>query len=102
MARKVVKAIPDEFVREVASRAWFSDVPVKLSGTPKPGTLILTEVFTGKSRHQIQRALRQAKTQLAAALLADKDVEWSSEIQALLEFEKGGAPKKTTRKEKTQ
>lgn len=102
MARKVVKAIPDEFVREVASRAWFSDVPVKLSGTPKPETLILTEVFTGKSRHQIQRALRQAKTQLAAALLAEEDVEWSSEIQALLEFEKGGAPKKTTRKEKTQ
>jgi hypothetical protein len=46
--------------------------------------------------------LRQAKTQLAAALLADKDVEWSSEIQAFLEFEKGGASKKTSRKEKTQ
>ena len=102
MARQVVEAIPDEFVREVASRAWFSDVPVKLSGTPNPGTLTLTEIFTGKTRHQIHRALRQAKTQLAAALLSDKDVEWSSEIQALLEFEKGGAPKKTTRKEKTQ
>jgi DNA-directed RNA polymerase specialized sigma24 family protein len=61
MARQVVEAIPDEFVREVASRAWFSDVPAKVSGTSKPGTLTLTEIFTGKTRHQIQRALAPGK-----------------------------------------
>lgn len=100
MARKVVEEIPDEFVREVASLAWFSDMPAKVSGTAKPGLVILTEVFPGKSRHQIQRALRQAKSQLAAALRADKDVDWSSEIQALFESEKESAPKKSARKEK--
>jgi DNA-directed RNA polymerase specialized sigma24 family protein len=102
MVQEVVESIPDEFVRKVATSAWCSDVPVKVSGTAKGDVLILTEVFPGKSRHQIQRALRQAKSQLAAALLADKDNDWSPAIHALLEYEKGGAPKKTERKEKNQ
>ena len=51
----------------------------------KGDALPLTELFPDKSRHQIQRALRQADSQLAAALLADEEIDWSRDELAFLE-----------------
>jgi len=101
MAQEVIEKLPDEFVRNVAKRVWFADQRPKVSGT-KSGKATLTDEFPGKTRHQIQRALRQAKSQLAATLLADAKVDWSKEIEALLKTERDGAPKKSVRKEKKQ
>lgn len=83
-ARVVVETIPDEFVREVANRAWFENMRPKISGKAKGDSVPLTELFPGKTRYQIQRALRQADAQLAAALLSHEEIDWSGEEQAFL------------------
>jgi DNA-directed RNA polymerase specialized sigma24 family protein len=84
-ARMVIETMPDGFVRDVANRAWFEDSRPKISGTAKQGAVPLTDVFPGKSRHQIQRALRHADSQLAAALLEHEGVDWRREERAFLE-----------------
>ena len=84
-ARMIIEKMPDGFVRDVANQAWFENERPKISGLPKPDAVPLTEVFRDKSRHQIQRALRQADSQLAAALLADEEIDWSREERAFLE-----------------
>lgn len=87
IAQRVVEEIPDEFVRAVASRAWFAPKRPKVSGQSKatePDALPLTAVFPGKSRFQVTRALRQADSQLAAALIAAPDLEWEGGLDSLL------------------
>lgn len=91
-ARMVVDKMPDGFVRDVATRAWFDDKRPKISGTAKGDAMPLTELFPGKSRHQIQRALRHADAQLAAALLAHGEIDWSREERAFLEERIQGVP----------
>lgn len=90
IARVVLATMPDGFVREVATRAWFQDMRPKISGTAKPGAVPLTDLFPDKSRHQIQRALRQADSQLAAALLADEEIDWNSEEKGFLKEQRDG------------
>jgi DNA-directed RNA polymerase specialized sigma24 family protein len=99
-ARMIVDNMPDGFVRDVAERAWFEDMRPKISGTAKGDAVPLTDVFPGKSRHQIQRALRQADAQLAAALLGNEEVDWSKEEQGFLERIQG-VPSSAIRKEES-
>ena len=99
MARKVIEELPDDFVREVARRAWFENARPKISGTAKPGAAPLTDLFPGKSRHQIQRALRHADSQLAAALLANEEIDWPKEAQAFLEQRRDGVRSSAVRRE---
>lgn len=101
-ARMVIEKMPDSFVREVATRAWFEDRRPKVSGTVKQGAVPLTDLFPGKSRHQIQRALRHADSQLAAALLAHEDINWNKEEHAFLEELKDGVRSSAVRKEERQ
>jgi DNA-directed RNA polymerase specialized sigma24 family protein len=83
---RVLEEIPDRFVRAVAGAAWLGNERPRVSGTTaKKDNLSLTEHFPGKSRFQITRALRQADSQLAAALLTELDVELNQEVRALLE-----------------
>ncbi len=99
IARKVIEDIPDDFVRDVASRAWFENMRPKISGAAKPGAVPLTDLFPGKSRHQIQRALRHADSQLAAALLANDEIKWPKGAQAFLEQQRDGIESKVVRRE---
>lgn len=101
-ARKVIESIPDDFVRKVASRAWFENMRPKISGAAKPGAVPLTDIFPGKSRHQIQRALRQADSQLAAALLAHEEIDWTKDAQAFLKGRTDGAQSGAVRREEKQ
>jgi DNA-directed RNA polymerase specialized sigma24 family protein len=87
IAQRVVGEIPDDFVRAVASQAWFAPKRPKVSGQGKAAELVavpLTEMFPGKSRFQITRALRQADSQLAAALMAAPDLTWEGDLDGLL------------------
>jgi hypothetical protein len=86
IAERVISQIPDEFVRSVAREAWFQTNRPRLSGRKKAadGNPSLTATFVGKSRFQIMRALRQADAQLAAALLSDRNLELTVDLQALL------------------
>ena len=101
-ARMVIDKMPDGFVREVATRAWFENMRPKISGTAKPGTVRLTDLFPDKSRHQIQRALRHADSQLAAALLAHEEIDWNKEEKAFLQERRDGVQSSAVRKEERQ
>ena len=85
IAMKVVQEIPDQFIRSVAQRAWFSKQQPAVSGAgTAEGEASLTSLFPDKSRFQIMRALRHAKAQLAAALLDDRDLDLGPDLDALL------------------
>lgn len=99
VARTALEEIRDDFVRKVASRAWFENMRPKISGAAKPGAVPLTDLFPGKSRHQIQRALRQAESQLAAALLANEEIEWPKDAQVFLESRTASLQTTAVRKE---
>jgi DNA-directed RNA polymerase specialized sigma24 family protein len=99
MALKVLEEIPDDFVREVASRAWFQNKRPKISGATKADAAPLTTLFPGKSRHQIQRALRHADSQLAAALLANEEIDCTKDAQAFLELRRDGVQTSAVRRE---
>jgi hypothetical protein len=101
-ARKVIDSIPDDFVRKVASRAWFENMQPKISGVAKSGAVPLTDFFPGKSRHQIQRALRHAESQLAAALMAHEEIDWAKDAQAFLEKRMDGTQSDAVRREEKQ
>jgi hypothetical protein len=91
IARRVVDEIDDDFVRSVAYASWFANQRPKVSGRhlSEDGDPPLTSTFKGKSRHQITRAMRHADSQLAAALLSEDDLEWTPDVQALLEKLRG-------------
>lgn len=91
IAERVISEIPDEFIRSVARQAWFQKKRPKLSGRKQAndGNPSLTTTFVGKSRFQIMRALRHADAQLAAALLSDRNLELTVDLQALLNRLKG-------------
>jgi DNA-directed RNA polymerase specialized sigma24 family protein len=94
-ALNVVSELPSEFLREVASRAWFQNGRPKHSGAKKSGgdEMPLTAQFPGKSRFQIMRAVRYADAQLAAALLAEPILELDRDWQAVLEALKAASPR---------
>jgi hypothetical protein len=78
----------DPFVQEVARAAWGSGQRPKTSGAevvdrdpPLAGR------FPGKSRHQINRALRYVDSRLAAALLAEPCLKWSDDNVAFLQLQ---------------
>lgn len=83
--KRVISEIPDEFIRAVASEAWLKPERPRLSGRKTPESQSpLTEIFAGKSRFQIMRALRHADAQLAAALLTETKLLLSPDIRAFL------------------
>jgi hypothetical protein len=85
--------IGNDFHRTVASEVWFRNSFPRVSGRSKPNEdPPLTTVFDGKSRFQIARALRHVNAQLAAALLAEPTLEWTSDLKALLIKLKGIEP----------
>lgn len=67
----VIASLQDGFVRDVARSLWLGPTRPKTSGKSKNGAPPpLTEQFPEKSRDQINRAVREAKVQLAAAIVA--------------------------------
>jgi hypothetical protein len=86
IATQVLESIPGEFIRGVAREAWFKNSRPKLSGIGDSdnGEASLTSLFPGKNRFQIMRALRHANAQLAAALLADRNLDLGPNVDALL------------------
>lgn len=84
IAQRVLAAIPDDFVRSVAKVAWFQSERPKISGRWDKGAP-LSAWFPEESRFQLMRALRQADSQLAAALLDEPDLEWTDDLRLFLE-----------------
>jgi hypothetical protein len=84
VAEQVIGTIPNEFIRQVARETWFKNQRPKVSGNGRTERKPLTSLFPGKSRDQINRALRQADAQLAAALLTDRTITLSAETEAWL------------------
>lgn len=87
IVRRVVDQLSDPFIKRVAQEAWLSNQEQpRVSGRPTElgGASLMTR-FKGKSRTQIHRALSHAKSQLAAALLIEADLEWSPGLEALLQ-----------------
>lgn len=84
IAQRVLAAIPDEFVRSVATIAWFQSERPRISGRSGKRAP-LSARFPGKSRYQLMRALRHADSQLAAALLDEPHLEWTVDLRRLLE-----------------
>ena len=87
IVQTVIPQIPDPFVRELARATWLAGKRPKVSGTtgtPREQSA-LTDLFPTKSRDQINRALRQADAQLAAALLADPILRLNRDAKAWLE-----------------
>jgi hypothetical protein len=86
IAERVLSGIPNSFIRDVAREAWFESQRATTSGGTRSsdGSRSLMSRFPDKSRYQILRALRNADAQLAAALLADPDLELSADLHSLL------------------
>jgi hypothetical protein len=86
VAQQVLGEIKDEFVRAVASQAWFKNARPNVSGSKaqEGSDAPLTTLFVGKSRFQIIRALRRADAQLAAALVSDPALHLSDDWEVLL------------------
>ena len=95
IAHRVASDLPDEFVRAVASAIWFQSERPKQSGVTGPlvGDVPLTTLFPGKSRVQIMRAQRSADGQLAAALLAEPNLDLERDWHVVLEALKANAPR---------
>jgi hypothetical protein len=76
---ETISALPDAVMRHVAEDQWGEDPSPVSSGTSKGGKPPLTE-RTGLSRHQLARMLRNLRSRLAGALLAEEkitvDTEW--------------------------
>jgi hypothetical protein len=87
LAERVLKEIPNPFIRDVAREAWFESRRPKTSGSARArdGSRSLASRFPGKTRDQINRALRHADAQLAAALMADSKLELGPDLHSLLE-----------------
>lgn len=86
IALAVVDAIEDSFIRDVARATWFSSQRPKTSGDTKPDLdPPLLDQFPGKNRDQVNRALRKADSQLAAALLAEAGMTWPDDLRKILE-----------------
>jgi DNA-directed RNA polymerase specialized sigma24 family protein len=87
IARRVIGEIGDEFIREVAEAAWFSNERPPVSGVAgsEEESVPLTSIFKDKSRFQIMRALRHADVQLCAALLSSNDLVRTTGLAALIE-----------------
>jgi DNA-directed RNA polymerase specialized sigma24 family protein len=103
-ALKILAELPNDFMRAVASRAWFRDERPKQSGkaSQKAGSEPMTSMFPDKSRFQIRRAERYADSQLAAALLADPLLEAGPDWHPVLEELRVQAPQPPRRaKERT-
>jgi hypothetical protein len=83
---RVIGEIPDEFIRAIAKQAWLGQERPPLSGnrTTLHDQVPLTKAFPGKSRFQIMRALRHADSRLAAALLAERVLDLSSDVRTFL------------------
>jgi hypothetical protein len=82
----VTNSLLDPFVQEVARAALGSSRRPKTSGTDAVDRdPPLTARFPGRSRHQINRALRHVDSRLAAALLAEPSLDWSNDIVAFLQ-----------------
>lgn len=84
----VASSLQDPFVQEVARAAWGSGQRPKTSGAEVADRdPPLTARFPGRSRHQINRALRYVDSRLAAALLAEPCLEWSDDNVAFLQLQ---------------
>jgi DNA-directed RNA polymerase specialized sigma24 family protein len=85
LAEQVIASIPDEFVKQVATKAWFTNSRPKVSGKIAEGEEPLTSLFPEKNRYQIMRALKKADVQLIAALLTDPTLDLRKDVQAWLQ-----------------
>jgi DNA-directed RNA polymerase specialized sigma24 family protein len=99
IAQRVASELPNEFVRAVALAIWFQDERPKQSGVADSlvGDVPLTTLFPGKSRFQIMRAQRSADGQLAAALLAEPNLDLERDWHSVLEILKANAPRQPRR-----
>jgi len=81
----VASSITDPLARQIALAAWGCGQRPKTSGKVVAGREPpLNARFPGKSRHQINRALRDVDSRLAEALLADPSLVWSNDILTFL------------------
>lgn len=99
VAKRVLDEIPDRFVRSVAEATWFNAERPRVSGRWDKGAS-LTSRFPRKSRYQLMRALDHADAQLAAALRAEPDIEWTADLQSLLRRLAGDAATGGSRRKK--
>ncbi len=74
-----IAALPDDLMRRVAGDQWGDDPSPISAGTSKGGKPPLTEQ-TGLDRHRLARMLKNLRSRLAGALLAEEkitvDTEW--------------------------
>lgn len=84
----VMRSIQDPFEQEVAQAVWSAGRRPKTSGAAgEDRDPPLTVRFPGKSRHQINRALRHLDSRLAAALLVAPSLDWSEDELAFLRLQ---------------
>jgi hypothetical protein len=84
IAQQVMASLDDPLARQVAQALWSGERPkTSGSGTAAAGPSLMQQ-FPGKSRDQLNRLIQRLDSTLAAALLADKTLEWPPEEEMAL------------------